>query len=353
MTENSALFIRPLSLGELLDQAIRIYRRKFLTLVGILVIPYFPIVVIQAFSSYIMVSSITGLGSNPNILENPSYWTGILGTYGTLILQFFLVQGVGAAALTRVAADSYTSRPTGIMEAYRQIAPSLGRVLLTLFVTSLIFLAALIWLIIPCIGWFTGPGVIFFLVSIVVPLIIPITILEKKGGFDAFRRAWDLGRSRFWWLLGFAFVLSLLGQLLVSAPVYLVNFLVNFVVGSQIGTGQVALLSSVVSSLTGFATGLLFMPLSITAMTVVYFDLRVRSEGLDLAMQAASQTDPDANIATLAETTPSGPLGSFVTGTDVAYFVLLTMIFIALYFLLFFVILIPLIGLTGLTGGGF
>lgn len=353
MTTSSAPFIRPLSLGELLDQAIRIYRRKFLTLVGILVIPYFPIVVMQALSSYLMVSSIPTMGSSTELFGSSSYWLGIAGTYGTLILQFFLVQGVGGSAVTRVAADSYANRPTGIMEAYRQVAPSLGRVVLTLLATGLILIATFVWLLIPCIGWFTGPGVLFFLASIVVPLIIPITILEKKGGFDAFRRAWDLGRSRFWWLLGFAFVLSLLGQLLVAVPVYLVNFLVNVGIGSQIGPGQIALLSSVVSSLTGFATGLLFLPLSMTAMTVVYFDLRVRSEGLDLAMQAASQTDPEANIATLAETTPAGPLGSFVTGTDVFYFILLTMIFLALYFALFLIILIPLFGLGGLMSGGF
>ncbi len=352
MTTSSTPFIRPLSLGELLDQAIRIYRRKFLTLVGILVIPYFPIVLVQAFSSYLMVSSIPTMGSSTELFGNSSYWLGIAGTYGTLILQFFLVQGVGGSAVTRVAADSYANRPTGIMEAYRQVAPSLGRVIVALLAISLVFLAAFIWLIIPCIGWFSGPGLLFFLASVVAPLVIPIALLEKKGGFDAFRRAWDLGRSRFWWLLGFAFVLSLLGQLLVAAPVYLVNFLVNFVVGSQIGPGQIALLSSVVSSLTGFATGLLFMPLSMTAMTVVYFDLRVRSEGLDLAMQAASQTDPEANIVTLAETTPGGPLGSFVTGTDVAYFVLLSMIFVALYFLLVLVIFIPLFGLSGLMSGG-
>lgn len=350
MTTTPAPFFRPLSLGELLDQAIRIYRRKFLTLLGILVIPYFPIIVMQAVSSYLMVNSSQGFTTSDNPFGDSGYWIGIIGVYATLFLQFILVQGVGGSAVTRVAANSYANRPSGIMDAYREMAPSMGRVVLALLVVCLIYVAAFIWFIIPCIGWFSGLGVIFFLSSVVTPLMIPVLVLEKKGGFDAFRRAWDLGRSRFWWLLGFAFVLSLLGQLLVAVPVYLVNFLVNLLVGSQFGMEQVALVSSVVSSLTSFATGLLFIPLSMTAMTVVYFDLRVRSEGLDLAMQAASQADPEANIATLAETTPSGPLGSFVTGTDVAYFVLLSLIFVALYVILILAIVIPLVGLSGMSG---
>lgn len=352
MTTNPAPFFRPLSLGEVLDQAIRIYRRKFLTMIGILVIPFFPIIVMQAVSSYLMVDATRTLDSS-NILESTAYWMGLAGAYGVAILQFFLVQGVGGAAVTRVVADHYANRPAGILDSYRQAAPSLGRVIVAQLALALIFLAMLIWLVIPCIGWVSGPGMIFFLASVVAPLLVPIVILEKKGGFGAFRRAWDLGRSRFWWLLGFAFVLSLLGQLLVAVPIYLVNFLVNVLAGAQLGADQAALITSLVSSLTSFATGLLFMPLSMTAMIVVYFDLRVRSEGLDLAMQAASQADPEANIASLAETTPSGSLGSFVTGTDVAHFILLSMIFLALYFALVFAVVILIFGLGSLMSAGF
>ena len=77
------------------------------------------------------------------------------------------------------------------------------------------------------IGWLTGPGVLFFVGLVVSPLVAPVVALEKLGVMDSIRRAWDLARSRFWWLIGYAFVLTLLGQLIVTGPVYLVSNVVR------------------------------------------------------------------------------------------------------------------------------
>ncbi|MFN8402834.1 MAG: hypothetical protein U0V48_04680 [Anaerolineales bacterium] len=41
------LVICPMTLGEILDKAIRLYRQNFLTFIGIFAIPYIPMVVIQ------------------------------------------------------------------------------------------------------------------------------------------------------------------------------------------------------------------------------------------------------------------------------------------------------------------
>jgi hypothetical protein len=79
--------------------------------------------------------------------------------------------------------------------------------------------------------------------------------------------------------------------------------------------------------------GLLYLPLQLTAMTVVYFDLRVRSEGLDLALQAAAASGEETNIVALAGTSPQ-PTSSLVTGTDVGQFVLLSLAGGAIYVVL-------------------
>jgi hypothetical protein len=81
-------------------------------------------------------------------------------------------------------------------------------------------------------------------------------------------------------------------------------------------------------------SGLLYLPLSLTAITLVYFDLRVRSEGLDLALQAAGESRPDVNIVTLTATSPE-PQGSLVTGNEVGYFAILTLLYAALIGLFF------------------
>jgi hypothetical protein len=132
-------------------------------------------------------------------------------------------------------------------------------------------------------------------------------------------------------LVGFALALGLLSTVVVSGPGYLVNFLVTIVFGSQIGPDQAMVVNSVTQALVSMVSSLLYLPLRLTAMTLVYLDLRVRSEGLDLALQAAGE---DANIVTVAGTSPP-PQAKFLTGTDVAYFALLTLIVVAIFSLFF------------------
>ena len=339
MTTASTPFIRPLSLAELLDQAVSLYRRHFLTLVGIIAIPYIPLVLLQALMTYLMASNTLNIASSTDplaLFENSTYWGSLAGSIVVVVLQFILVQGVATAVITRVVADSYTGRKIGILEAYGKLGTSWLRLLGAIVVMAVVAFAAMIWFIVPCVGWFTGFGILFFLGTVVSPLVAPVVILERQGGFSAFRRAWDLGRSRFWWMMGFAFIIFVLGQLIVNIPVYLVSFVMGILLGgNQLDPQTVMIINNLLSTLLVGSGNLLYLPLTLTAMTVVYFDLRVRSEGLDLALQAASQTDPEANIASLAETTPAGPQGSFITGTNILYFFLLSLIAVLLYAVVF------------------
>jgi hypothetical protein len=93
---------------------------------------------------------------------------------------------------------------------------------------------------------------------------------------------------------------------------------------SELPMNQVFTVSTVVQTLVAMVGSLLYLPLQSTAMTVVYFDLRVRSEGLDLALQSAgpsaAQTSTDSPLPEITSERRS----AFITGTDVGFFVLLT-----------------------------
>jgi hypothetical protein len=343
MTTTPASYaLKPLSLAEILDQAIRLYRNNFFKFIGILAIPYIPLIVFQTAMSFLMTSSMTDMlrgptpGSDPFMLfQNPNYWIGILGSFAGAILQFILVQGVATAALTRAVADNYMGKSTGILEAYQRLGNAWARLLLALFFVFILSIVLFIWLIIPCVGWFTGPGMFVFLTFVILPLVAPVIVLEKHGATASIRRAWDLSRSRFWWLVGFAFILYLFSQIVVTGPTALAGFLINLIVSHNPGSlGQFALLTTVVQTLTTMIFSLLYLPLQLTAMTVVYFDLRVRSEGLDLALQSSEAAGGEPATSFLPEITPA-PQGSLITGTEVGYFALLSIGGIAIYFILF------------------
>jgi len=76
----------------------------------------------------------------------------------------------------------------------------------------------------------------------------------------------------------------------------LISYIFSFVAASNPESlEQYTLLSTVIQTLVTMIFSLLYLPLQLTAMTVVYFDLRVRSEGLDLALQSteAAGAKPD------------------------------------------------------------
>src|SRR5678815_3008372 len=101
--------LRPLRLGELLDQAIRLYRRNFITFIGIIAMVYVPLMVLQIASTTLMTSSLSSLRSSSpeEIFTNYAYWGGMLSTLVVAFLQFIFVQGIATGALTRAVADNY------------------------------------------------------------------------------------------------------------------------------------------------------------------------------------------------------------------------------------------------------
>ncbi|MBI5953191.1 MAG: hypothetical protein HY865_16170 [Chloroflexi bacterium] len=340
-TTSASYVLKPLSLAEILDQAIRLYRNNFFKFIGILAIPYIPLIVLQGAMSVLVASSTVDMLNAPTpasdpfmLFQNPNYWVGMLGSIFGSILQFILVQGVATAALTRAVADNYMGRSTGILEAYQKLGNSWARLLLTLLLAIVVVVIISIWLLIPCVGWFTGLGMLAFASLVVIPLVAPVIVLEKHGATTSLRRAWDLGRNRFWWIIGFVFVLYLFSQIVVTGPTVLISYIFSFVAASNPESlEQYTLLSTVIQTLVTMIFSLLYLPLQLTAMTVVYFDLRVRSEGLDLALQSTEAAGGEAGSSFLPEITPA-PQGSLVTGTEIGYFALLSIGAAAIYFIL-------------------
>ncbi len=327
--------LRPMKLPELLDRAIRLYRQNFLQFIGIVAVPYIPLMLLQAASSLLSTSSLQSItrSSDPtSLFSSTSYWLGLAGGLAYAVLHLFLIQGLATAALTRAIADSYMGQPVGVLSSYRGLGSSGWRLIGALLWLGLIGLGVIVWLMIPCLGWFSGPGLFVFVVWVVLPLVAPIVVLESSQPIASVRRAWDLARSRFWWLLGFALILYLFSLIVVSGPSMLIGLVFRTAASAAAISqplDQQLMIETVIQSLATMVTGLLYLPLQLSAITVVYFDLRVRSEGLDLAVQSASgQGSSPLQVLELA---PAGARAKLITGTDIAYFVLLSFGFGAIY----------------------
>src|SRR5512146_1997223 len=91
-TATAVPFIRPLSLAELLDQAIGLYRRNFLTFIGIIAIAYIPVGILQALVAFLLTSSLQpeAISSPEALLSNTGYWLGMAGSLVLWIIQLIL-----------------------------------------------------------------------------------------------------------------------------------------------------------------------------------------------------------------------------------------------------------------------
>jgi len=322
--------LRPLRIGELLDRAIRLYRANFLTFIGIIALMYVPLTILQILASALLGSSM--VASPEKIFSSASYWIGWGLTMIVIFLQFILVQGIAMGALARAVADNNLGKKTGILDAYRGIRGSWISLVGALLLIALLMVAIFIWWFVPCIGWITGLGMLAYMFSVVNQLVPPVVVLEDQTALGSIGRAWSLARRRFWPVLGYAFLLGLFSLIVVNGPAAVVNIILTQAFRTVGNVSTYFALSSVVSGLLTLVFSLLYFPLQMTAFTLVYFDLRVRTEGFDIAlltMQAEGPTDVSDAVALTAPVTNE----KWITGTDLGNFAILTLVGAGIYIL--------------------
>jgi hypothetical protein len=284
--------LRPLSLPELLDRAVRLYRQNFFKFTGVVAVVLLPITALQILAS--LLSSLPLILSTPDSGQPGLFPMATLGSFGLAagngILYFFLIQGVASAWLTRAIADHVLGEPAGIVATFRRLRGDWLQWFIVLILAYVVSVGLTIWWLVPCVGWATGLGMSLIFNVAVLPLLAPVVLLEKQKAVDALRRAWELARQRFWPILGFTFLLGLFQQAVLAGPTLLFLGVYFWMVTSAITTedmGSFFAGQSVMQSLMIMFGNVFFVPLQMAAINVLYLDLRVRTEGLDLAAQAA------------------------------------------------------------------
>ena len=350
MTEQ-AMQLQPLSMSQLLDRAIRLYRKNFLVFVGIVAIAQIPATAVNMIGLWLAptpelgsidpTASLTDMwldiANSSGFGDNPAVWLGRLVT-------LLLVQ-IATAAMTKAVAENYLGHKIGLVDAYRKIGRSGFTLLLATFAAIFFIIALFIWwIVVPCLGWFTGLGMIFFFGLVVLPLVAPVVVLEQRSALHALQRAWDLARRRIWWLIGFMLVLGIFSQIVVTGPAILSIFIVESFVGGGINSTTSTLIQQVITLL----LNLIYLPLQLTCVTLLYFDVRVRTEGFDLALLAVSEK---AGADSVQATAPPLDRSVLPKKEELGYFALITIGFGALYFALILVLLLVSFGVAGLSGG--
>lgn len=334
----SGTALRPLSAGQLFDRAIRLYRHNFLTFIGIIAISQIPITVANILLSLLAPPPDTSAVTAEVFGDTPFTWflqmsqaAGTSSVFGSFVVS--LLSGalglIGAAALTRRAVDAYFGQPGTILDGYRRLGGAWLSLLGAVFLTGIVMFLLSLWTFIPLIGWFTGPGLIFFYALVVLPFITPVIVVERKKGSDGLPRALELAQRRFWWFIGFMLLLGLFSQVIVTGPA----LLLGGVVSALVGEGVSATMSAIIFQTINLLLSLIYLPVQLTCVLLIYLDVRVRSEGLDLALKAADVANAEQALDPLAviADAPYPNLSVFPRRTDLGQYFLFSLAVLGVY----------------------
>jgi hypothetical protein len=283
--------LRPLDVTGIIDSAIALYRQNFALFAGVVAVLAVPQAIISAIVTFGSGSSTfynTSQSGSTNFHVNTGWLVGLAG--GGLLAFIFGIVITGA--LARAISARYLGDRITVGEAYTSVGVArfasllMASILLGLVLALPPLVAGIIIVVMAVAGL---PVAITVLLGIALGLgalildvkmwahflFIPQAIvIERRGITDAFRRSWDLVRGSYWRVFGIT--------LLVLFMVSITQGILGAVLGLALAF-TVPRTSVVLSAL----LGILFQPFQYGAMTLLYYDLRVRKEGFDLEHLAA------------------------------------------------------------------
>jgi hypothetical protein len=261
--------LRPLSFGEVVDVAGKLYRSLFGTLVRAVVFVILPVQVVTA----LMQSGFNG---------------GIAASLASAIMSS-IGGALATAACLRALSVGYLGGTTEWRESLAFAWHRLGSVLLVTILVAVLATLALILLIIP--------GIYLYICWIVA---VPVVLLEDLRGRQALKRSRQLVTGRWWPTFG-AYALA---TIIVSILVGVVTGIAAAAVGG--GTGFAA---AIVRAVAGTIAGSITTPILAAVTLVIYVDLRVRKEGFDLMLLAEGMDQPPTAYGNQAPIWPPMPPG--------------------------------------------
>jgi Membrane domain of glycerophosphoryl diester phosphodiesterase len=304
--------LRPLGLGELLDRAISIYRKNFITLVGIVAIVSVPLLLLQ------VVAALFALPADPFLLarlgasRSPSTPILPLLIFYAASLLVLLLQAIAgifqSGALVIAVSEAYHGGASSIKQAYGETLRRWASLLLGLVIVGAANLAVYVLLFVPIFALllagpvfgsnspFVGAAAIGlsglvclgFIPAILLLILINVRwifreqtiLLEQLNAVNGLRRSWNLISGSFFRVLFIGVVLFIFVYVLAAVPTGAAQFsLMIFLPGSLVLT---TVLNSVITTL----VELLVAPIQVAVLTLLYYDLRVRREGYDLELKA-------------------------------------------------------------------
>lgn len=308
--------LRPLGVGEILDGAFTSIRRNPRATLGIAALLLTGSAVITTTLSLILVHYVGTVNlPTPGQQLTTQQASQLLTRMGEVlaptaavsIVLAFIVDTVLTGLLTVVIGRSVLGHKITAGGAWQiarpRMAALIGATLLIPLILIGIWVAFAIVLVIlavlhapgALIGGLAALGAIAGIIltiwlTIMFRMAAQVVVLEREGPVRALARSWRLVRGSFWRVLGITLLAGLI--VVVTAGVLQIPF---SLIGALAGGGSSLLPATggsvagiLISAVGGVVAGAVARPISAGVAVLLYVDLRMRREGLDLVLQTAA-----------------------------------------------------------------
>jgi hypothetical protein len=311
--------LRPLMFGEIMDGSFQTIRRNAKAMLGASLLAQSLAAILTAV---LTAATATSAGSIEAWAESasPADLTSLgLGFVAAImlvaVLTIFLASVLQGAMVVPVA-RSILNRPTGFRQMWALARPRVGALMR---LAALLMVAGLLAILLPAaatvgliasmerigilllIPMFLGFVALFVWIYIKLMVAPAAVVIEELGALAALRRSWELTRANWWRIFGITLVVGIMVGVIsqvVMIPVSLVPPLMAGFVSPHGGAGQdvaIAVGVGIITAVLGALAGALGYAFQTSVMALIYMDLRMRKDGLDIPLlrMMESGADPD------------------------------------------------------------
>jgi hypothetical protein len=310
--------LRPLGIGELLEGGLGFIRSNPRTILGLAAVIALVVALVQTLGAWAALAALgprldgfVPVGVPADVAAQLTDLLTLSVAQGLPGIITGLLQVVASGLFIVLVAAAALGTPLDARGTWQLLRPRLLALIgLTLLVVigGALALAAITFVTIAVVS-VLGPavallallfvlmvGVGMFYVYVRLAVAAPALVLEGLGSVAALGRSWRLVQGSWWRVLGVLVLTAMITGLLTAVVSVPVGLLTTAIAGLDPSTAAVVVSSGVTSVIAGIVT----WPFTAAVSGLLYIDLRMRKERLDLALVAATgrpQGDIDPLLA--------------------------------------------------------
>ncbi|MBV8207585.1 MAG: glycerophosphoryl diester phosphodiesterase membrane domain-containing protein [Acidobacteria bacterium] len=274
--------LRPLSIGELLDRSFAVYRHQFLVFMTLAAVPALLVfaaqVIIIAMASKSV--GVAAYGGTPSLLRLAMATPAVLLACLALSVAYLFLSAAAHGAAVQAASAGVMGEATSVARALGTMKGNTIRAAVVLFVTGLLTALGFILLIVPGI-----------LLGLRWALVLPSTILERTGVSKSLSRSSFLTegcRGRIFLILVLYSVVLYALATVIEMPIVAAMMATTIRNGGASPEFPFWYLAATYGS--SVLVSALVTPILLIALTLQYYDSRIRKEAFDLQVLMGNAT---------------------------------------------------------------